>query len=312
MLGENPSAVEAVTICKGFRSLFQRKEVLKEISLDIDGSEIFGILGPNGSGKTTLLSIFSTLIYPDSGSLSVMGFDARRETGRVREIINISTGKANFPWSLTVRENLIHYGMLYGLYGRALAGVVEEVMESFDLFPYKDQRFEGLSSGLKQRVSLARAMLNHPKLLFLDEPTTGLDPQMSIKTRELIRRVHQEMGVAVVLTTHYMPEAEQLCERVAFLKEGRIVAQDTPRGLKRQMKLGERMSIRYNGEIDRGALEEIAGVICAKCSAGLADLVIERTPETISRVMKTFRATEILDIDIQEPDLEDVFLELAR
>lgn len=311
MSGEDQSAVKAVAICKGFRSLFQHKEVLKEISLDIDGSEIFGILGPNGSGKTTLLSIFSTLIYPDSGSLSVMGLDARRETTRVREIINISTGKANFPWSLTVRENLLHYAMLYGLHGRALKDVVEEVMEDFDLFPYKDQRFEGLSSGQKQRVSLARAMLNHPKLLFLDEPTTGLDPQMSIKTRTLVRRVHQEMGIAVVLTTHYMPEAEQLCDRVAFLKEGRIVAQDTPRGLKRQMNLGERMTIRHIGEIDTGSLKEISGVIYAKCSPGLAELVLERTPETVSRVMKIFAATEILDIDIEEPDLEDVFLELA-
>ncbi|ABK14170.1 MULTISPECIES: ABC transporter ATP-binding protein [Methanothrix] len=305
-------AVCASGICKGFNTIFRgKKEVLKDINLLIDGEEIFGILGPNGSGKTTLLSIFSTLIYPDSGELTILGIDARRNTHEVRKLINISTGKPNFPWSLTVKENLRHSGMLYGLHGRELDRAVDWSMESFELYQYQDTRFENLSTGVKQRLSLAKAMLNGPKLLFLDEPTTGLDPQMAQRTRALVKRIHRDMGVSVVMTTHYMPEAEELCGMIAFLKEGRIIAQDTPARLKRNLKIGERMRIRYSGNIDCDALRSIPGLISAEISKGRADLVVDKNEATFSRVMRTFQSAEILELELEEPDLEDVFIELA-
>lgn len=223
-------SVQAKGICKSYKSLFgSAKTVLEGISLDIDRGEIFGLLGPNGSGKTTLISIFSTLIYPEKGSLSILGLNARRDRGEIRKIINISTAKPNFPWSLTVRENLVHYGMLYGLYGLGLNRTVEDQIDAFELGEYRDVKFENLSTGLKQRLSLAKAMLNHPSLLFLDEPTTGLDPDMSAKTHDLIRRIHDEEGISVIMSTHYMPEAELLCDRIAFLRKGRVAALDTLR-----------------------------------------------------------------------------------
>ena len=161
-------SVQARGICKRYKSLFgSAKTVLKGISLDVDKGEIFGLLGPNGSGKTTLISIFSTLIYPEEGSLSIMGLNARRDRGEIRKIINISTAKPNFPWSLTVRENLVHYSMLYGLYGHSLNRTVEDQIDAFELGEYRDVKFENLSTGLKQRLSLAKAMLNHPRILFL-------------------------------------------------------------------------------------------------------------------------------------------------
>ncbi|NYT01175.1 MAG: ABC transporter ATP-binding protein [Methanosarcinales archaeon] len=303
--------VKARGICKGFSTLFSRKEVLLDVSLEVEEGEIFGIIGPNGSGKTTLLSIFSTLIFPDRGDLCILGLNARKETHAVRGLINISTGKPNFPWSLTVWENLLHFGMLYGLHGSQLHGAVEEVMDSFQLQEYRDSRFESLSTGLKQRLSLAKSMINHPRLLFLDEPTTGLDPEMAIKTRSLVRKIHRE-GVSVIVTTHYMPEAEQLCDRVAFLKEGRIAALDTPGNLKRSLKLGERIVIQYRGELDREALRTVPGVLCAEFRDGRAELVVDKSQENMSRVMRLFAGTEILDMAIEEPDLEDVYLELAR
>ena len=167
--------------------------------------EIFGLLGPNGSGKTTLISIFSTLIYPEEGHLSILGLDARRDQGEIRKVINISTAKPNFPWSLTVRENLRHYGMLYGLHGSGLSRTVEDQIDAFELGEFRDMKFEDLSTGIKQRLSLAKAMLNRPRLLFLDEPTTGLDPDISIRTRALIRRIHEEENIGVVLSTHSCP-----------------------------------------------------------------------------------------------------------
>ena len=306
-------SVEAKGICKRYKSFFGAgTTVLNNISLDIEVGEIFGLLGPNGSGKTTLISIFSTLIYPEQGSLSILGLDARRDRGEIRKIINISTAKPNFPWSLTVRENLRHYGMLYGLYGSGLSRTVDDQIDAFELGEFLDLKFEDLSTGIKQRLSLAKAMLNHPRLLFLDEPTTGLDPDISTKIRALIRRIHEEENVAVVMSTHYMPEAEMLCDRIAFLRKGEVVALDTPQNLKNNLGLGERVVITYSGQADIEALEKLPGIIGLKSKTGRVEIVIDRSEDSVDRIVKLFQEAKILDINIKEPDLEDVFIELAR
>lgn len=330
-------SVQAKGICKSYKSLFgSAKTVLEGISLDIDRGEIFGLLGPNGSGKTTLISIFSTLIYPEKGSLSILGLNARRDRGEIRKIINISTAKPNFPWSLTIRENLVHYGMLYGLYGSGLNRTVEDQIDAFELGEYRDVKFENLSTGLKQRLSLAKAMLNHPRLLFLDEPTTGLDPDMSAKTHDLIRRIHAEEEISVIMSTHYMPEAELLCDRIAFLRNGEVAALDTPQNLKNHLGLGKWVRITYRGEANLDALGALEGVLAVNGKARIVDggadgqvakqvggqvdrevdrevdILIDRNEDSLDRILKSFLDAKILDIDIEEPDLEDVFLELAR
>ncbi|HWQ18310.1 MAG TPA: ABC transporter ATP-binding protein [Methanotrichaceae archaeon] len=305
--------IEARGIFKSYKSLFGKKAtVLKDISLEVDGDEIFGILGPNGSGKTTLISIFSTLIYPDQGDLKVLGLDASRNRDEIRNMINISTAKPNFPWSLNIKENLRYSGMLYGMYGTRLEKSVEDAIEAFELDEFRHIQFEDLSTGLKQRLSLAKAMLNNPKLLFLDEPTTGLDPEIATKTRSLIKRIHDEQGVSIVMSTHYMPEAEMLCDRIAFLRHGQVVALDTPQNLKNQLQLGERMTIAYEGSVDLSSLESIPGVLSVSTSPGSAEIVIDRTEENVGRIIKLFSGANIQDIKIKVPDLEDVFIELAR
>lgn len=306
-------SVDAKGICKSYKSMLGKSTtILDDISLDIDAGEIFGLLGPNGSGKTTLISIFSTLIYPEAGSLFILGMDARRHRDEIRKIINISTAKPNFPWSLTVKENLRHYGMLYGLYGSDLTRTVDDQIEAFELADFQDKRFEDLSTGIKQRLSLAKAMLNHPRLLFLDEPTTGLDPDISIKTRLLIKRIHEEDNISVILSTHYMPEAEMLCKRIAFLRKGKIVAMDTPGNLKKHLSLGERVVVSYEGHADTRAIERLPGVLGVKSHGNRVEISVERGEDSLDRIIKIFSDAKILDIDIKEPDLEDVFIELAR
>jgi ABC-2 type transport system ATP-binding protein len=173
-------------------------------------------------------------------------------------------------------------------------------------------KFEDLSTGIKQRLSLAKAMLNRPRLLFLDEPTTGLDPDISIKIRALIRRIHEEENVAVVMSTHYMPEAEMLCDRIAFLRKGEIVALDTPQNLKNHLGLGERVVVTYDGQVNIEALKNLPGVLGIKSRPGRVEIVVDRSEDILDSILKLFQDARILDINIKEPDLEDVFLELAR
>ncbi len=306
-------AVDAHGIFKSYKGIHGKQSVvLKNISLQIDQSEIFGLLGPNGSGKTTLISIFSTLIWPDRGSLRILGMDAKSNKEAIRRQINISTAKSNFPWSLTVQENLKHYAMLYGLYGQQLAGTVDEVINAFELEEYREMRFEDLSTGLKQRLSLAKAMLNRPKLIFLDEPTTGLDPEIALKTRKLISGIHKEQEIPVILSTHNMPEAEMLCDRLAFIRKGEIVALDTPDALRHQLKLGEKVIVHYEGRLEKKELAKLPGVLNIVASSGKMEIVVDRTNENLDSIIKKFAEVRILDIKIKEPDLEDVFIELAR
>jgi ABC-2 type transport system ATP-binding protein len=306
-------SVDARGIGKSYKSFLGKgSEVLKDISLQVEPGEIFGLLGPNGSGKTTLVSIFSTLIFPDRGRLRVLGLEAEKNRTKIRSQINFSTAKPNFPWSLTVSESLRHYGMLYGMYGSQLSRAIDESIAAFELEEQRKMKFEDLSTGMKQRLSLAKAMLNRPRLLLLDEPTAGLDPDMAIKTRKLIGRLHQDEEISIVLCTHDMAEAELLCSRVAFLRRGEVVALDTPQNLKNQLRLGERLVILYQGHLDLKAIEQLPGVMAQKSLPGRAEIVLDRSYDNLDRILKLFAETKIQDIRINEPDLEDVFLELAR
>lgn len=301
-------AVKAEGIHKYFNH--GKKEVLKNVSVDIEEGEIFGILGPNGAGKTTLISILSTLTLPDKGKVEVFGLDALREAGRVKGIVNISSGNPNFPWSLTVYETLRYFSMLYGLKNKE--EVISSAIRTLELLPFRDVRFDSLSTGTKQRLSLAKALLNEPRLLFLDEPTVGLDPDMAIKIRKLIKRIHEEKRITIVLTTHYMKEAEQLCGRIAFIKNGEIIANAPPEELKRQMKLGEAVTIEYEGKFDISDLKDIPGILDIIQNRGKIKIVAEHVESIIDDLLKRFCDVHVKNIEISQPNLEDVFLKLAH
>ncbi len=303
-------AVKAEGLYKYYKNTAGKKEVLKNVSLKIDEGEIFGILGPNGAGKTTLISILSTLTIPDSGRVEVFGLDALKEANRVKSMVNISSGNPNFPWSLTVYENLRYFSMLYGLKNKEKA--IGNVIATLEIEPFRNVRFEALSTGTKQRLSLAKALLNEPRLLFLDEPTVGLDPDMAIKIRKMIRRIHEEKGITIVLTTHYMKEAEQLCGRVAFIKKGEIIANAPPDELKRQMKLGEAVTIEYEGKFDDSLLRDIPEILDIMHENGKIKIVAGNVEGIIDKVLKKFCDVHIKNIEISQPNLEDVFLKLAH
>lgn len=303
-------AVKAEGIYKYYKNQEGKKDVLKNVSINIGQGEIFGILGPNGAGKTTLISILSTLSIPDSGKVEIFGIDALKDPNGVKCIVNISSGNPNFPWSLTVYENLKYFSLLYGLKNREKS--INDVISMLELEPFRNARFDSLSTGTKQRLSLAKALINEPRLLFLDEPTVGLDPDMAIKIRKLIKQIHEEKGITVVLTTHYMKEAEQLCGRIAFIKKGEIIANAAPGELKRQMKLGEKIIIDYIGKFDISSLKDIPQILDIKSGNERVMIVAENIESILNNVLKKFCDVHIKNIEISQPDLEDVFLQLAR
>ncbi len=310
-------AITAEGVYKTYRSGWRgqrRKEALKGVDLEVERGEIFGILGPNGAGKTTLLSILCTLLFPDRGKVNILGIDGASDGRQIRQRVNISSGNANFLWSLTVKENLHFYGMLYGLVGKARKDKVEALINLFDLNHHRDIPFDELSTGMKQRLSLAKAMINEPEILVLDEPTVGLDPDISIRVREEILSLHRKKGMTVMLTTHNMKEAEHLCDRVAFLKEGKILAIGTAEALKRMIRIGDRVTIEYSGTIREEDLLRADGVINFAVSERLCEIIVDEGERRLGPLvgMLAQGGAQIEKVRLGQTDLEDVFVEFAK
>jgi len=309
-------AVEARDLVKTFRGGWfrrRRTEALRGASLEVPRGAIFGLLGPNGAGKTTLLSILATLLVPDAGSATVLGHDVVTDALAARRRLNMASGNASFIWSLRPPEVLGFYGRLYGLSGVVLRRRVDALIAQFELEPYRRTEYNELSTGLKQRLALAKALLNDPEVLFLDEPTLGLDPDVAIRIREQIAALRRERGTTIILTTHYMREADQLCDTIAFIKAGRILAQGSPEELKRQVRIGEVIALRLDPAVPDG-LEELPGILQlhvrderVECTVDVAE---KRLPEILRWLHE--RGVLVRDCQVREPELEQVFVELAR
>jgi ABC-2 type transport system ATP-binding protein len=203
------------------------------VSFEVSEGEIFGVLGPNGGGKSTLIRLISTLLLPDSGSVTVFGYDVVRQSMKVQERINRVSVEASFFKKLSPMENLLYGARLYGLEGKATRKQVVEILTRLGLERKSiGAPMEEMSRGMQQKVAIARALLSHPKLLLLDEPTTGLDPRSKREVQAVIRELKKDFGTTMLLTTHDMVEAETLCDRIAIMDKGKVVALDIPAALK--------------------------------------------------------------------------------
>ncbi len=309
-------AIDARDVVKTFRSGWLRRratEALRGVSLRVPRGSIFGLLGPNGAGKTTLLSILTTLLLPDAGRVTVLGHDVTREPAAIRRRLNLASGNASFLWSLRPGEILAFYGRLYGLGGAALRRTVDELLDLVELRPYTSLNYNELSTGLRQRVALAKALVNAPELLFLDEPTLGLDPDISVRMRALIARLRRERGMTIVLTTHYMREAEELCDEIAFIKAGRILAQGTADELKRQIRIGDVIAMRLDPPT-APALADLPGVLRCVTVDGRVECTVDESEKRLPEILRLLQQEDVVvrDIQVREPELEEVFVELAR
>jgi len=309
-------AIDARDVEKTFRSGWPRRRetrALRGVSLTVERGSIVGVLGPNGAGKTTLLSILATLLTPDRGTITVLGHDVVREAGLLRRRLNMASGRPSFLWSLRVGEIVAFYGRLYGLSGRALRARVDALIELTELGPYRRVPYSDLSTGLKQRVALAKSLVNDPELLFLDEPTLGLDPDVAARMRAHIARLRREQGITIVLTTHYMREADELCDEIAFIKGGQILARGTPGELKRQIRLGEVIALKLDPPRVPW-LAETPGVLRCVEVDGWVECTVDEAEKRLPEILRLLHADGVVirNVQVREPELEEVFVELAR
>jgi ABC-2 type transport system ATP-binding protein len=304
-----PSAAVAAAIeISELRHRYGEREALRGVTLTIERGEIFALLGPNGGGKTTLFKILSTLMRAGEGSVRVLGHDLRHEAERVRPRIGVVFQNPGLDPKLTVAENLMHHGHLYGLGGASLRARVTDVLAEFDLTDRASDLVETLSGGLARRTDLARAFLHSPELLLLDEPSTGLDPGARRDFAQLLRALRDRGGVTVVLTTHYMEEADR-ADRVAVLHEGSLVALGTPDELKRSVG-GDVVVI--EAEAPRDLRDKVRARFGLEAQLVDGTLRVERSRghELVRDVVEAFPG-EVRSVTFGRPTLEDVFIHVT-
>jgi ABC-2 type transport system ATP-binding protein len=304
---------------KGF--LFREKtrtEALRGVDLTVRPGTIFGLVGPNGAGKTTLTKILSTLLLPTSGSARVLGHDVVSDAIRLRSRIGLVLGGERWLYNrINAHENLRYFADLYGIPASERAPRIEEVLERVDLSWAADRRVEEYSRGMKQKLHLARGILHRPEILFLDEPTIGLDPRSARETRKLVRSLVVD-GVTIFLTTHYMFEAEELCERIAVLSKGRIVANDTIAGLRGRVGGDRTIEAEAYGFEDREirALSSLPGVskVTDEEFGPLMRLTVrvragDVTPDGVRALLPGHPELSVRE---RRTSLEDVYLDLVE
>ena len=299
-----------------------RKEVvaLRDVNLQIPRGELFGLLGPNGAGKTTLIKILTTLLAPTTGWARVAGFDVVREPHKIRPRINmVSGGEASGYGLLTVRENLWMFAQFYGLPSREANRRIEELLRRIGLADRIHTKSSDLSTGLRQKMNIVRGFLTDPEILFLDEPTLGLDVNAARDVRRFIREwLDAHPDRTVLLTTHYMVEADELCDRVAIISQGRVLACDSPEALKRRLQRDALFDIEItapNG-LTSAMLEALPGVrkaVLTDADGGARLSLILAADSALPGVIHvlTERAVQVRHLTKREPTLEDVFVELV-
>jgi ABC-2 type transport system ATP-binding protein len=284
---------------------------LDGLSLDVAGGEIFGLLGPNGAGKSTTVGILTTRVRPTSGQVWIGDYDVWAQQVEVKRLIGVVAQRPNLDFALTAREILLFHGAYFGIDSRTRAARSTELLDRFKLSDRAEQLVRGFSGGMMQRLSIARAMMHDPQVLFLDEPSAGLDPQTRLLLWEIIRE-YNETGKTILLTTHNMEEADALCHRLAIIDHGRNIALGTPAELKASVPGGFLLRLRF-GPHSPALVEELktlSGVREVRDSDTNTDVYADRGGSLIPEIANLAATTsvELSDVHISEPSLENLFL----
>jgi ABC-2 type transport system ATP-binding protein len=317
----------APTKTKKKRRLFSRRKpaelftAVDGVDLQIAHGEVFGLLGPNGAGKTTTIRMLCTLLEPTSGTALVNGYDITKQANQVRlSLGTVLAGDRSIYWKLTARENLEYFAALYHIPAKTAKRRIAELLERMELTERADELVENYSTGMKQRVAISKALLADPPILLLDEPTLGLDPQAARMVRGLIKEFQDE-GHTILLTTHYMEEADQLSNRIGIIDQGKIIALDTPDGLKERIQQKDVVRLEISGwqpemETYLKTIQNVEELVSRPMEADSlweVNLHVDNSRAILPVLIESINqnGTRLVNMNILKPSLEDVFINLT-
>jgi len=302
---------------KNLTKVFGKFTAVDNISFTVKKGEIFGLLGPNGAGKSTTLRMLSTLARPTGGVATIGGCDIVKNDTKVRNLLGVVSEKMIIYERLTAKENLWFFGCLFGIPKEKLHKRIDELLDLVNLTQFKDKQVGTFSTGMRQRMNVIRALLNEPQVLFLDEPTLGLDPQSSVEIREFIKKLNQEKGTTIIITTHMMLDADLLCDRIAIVDHGKIIALDSSVNLKKAT-VGANTSIINLGitNLNLDMIEKIKTLPCVGAVTQEGETKLRITvhgEDAFDQIIDQVRTLngKISSIENLQPTLEDVFLHMT-
>ncbi|HXQ21778.1 MAG TPA: ATP-binding cassette domain-containing protein [Candidatus Acidoferrales bacterium] len=282
------------------------------VSFAVEEGEIFGLLGPNGAGKSTLIRMLTTLLLPTAGTASVNGFDIVAQADGVRESIGVIPQAMTSDLELSVHENLLIFAKLYGVPRAKRNRLMKELLDAVELTPWADKQVKNLSGGMRRRVEIARGLVHEPRIFFLDEPTTGLDPVSRVAVWGMIQRVQKERNLTVLITTHYMDEADKLCDRVAIIDHGQLMTLDSPMRLKASIPGKNVLEVSFAAPPDAWdrVLAALPNVESVTGQHDLFRIASANGPATTMALMETAAraGVAVLSLSVQSTSLDDVFV----
>ena len=316
-LSEPDASAPAVILTKDLTKVYSGADfrAVDELNLSVETGEIFGLLGPNGAGKTTVAGMLTTRVIPTSGTAHVAGVDVIAHPAVAKQFIGVVSQTNTLDRQLTVWENLYFHGRLFGMGASESRQTADRLLEQFQLAKWAKASVYALSGGMAQRLMVARSIFHRPAVLFMDEPTAGLDPQSRLALWEILEQLNGE-GQTILLTTHYMEEADQLCDRVAIMDHGKILALDTPAGLKRSVGIDTIVTVRALGDQEKLAatLEAgVPGISASRLTDKGVELHVSGADRLLARVISAAEdgGFQVADLAVAEPSLETVFISLT-
>ncbi|MGD0647055.1 MAG: ATP-binding cassette domain-containing protein [Acidobacteriaceae bacterium] len=313
-LDQNPKPAGVVAIAvENIVKRYGTFEAVKGVSFAVNDGEIFGLLGPNGAGKSTLIRMMTTLVPITSGRAMVAGFNVAKEPDSVRRVIGVIPQALTSDPDLTLEENLSIYAKLYGVPRAQRAKNIQEVLEAVDLVKWRDAQTKTLSGGMRRRLEIARGLVHNPHIFFLDEPTTGLDPVSRIAVWEMLDNLRKTRNLTMLLTTHYMEEADKLCDRIAIVDHGNLVALGTPIELKQNVPGANVVEVHFDRETEqwKSRLEGLDGVTSVQAeSAGFYRVLTSSGSRTTMQLVELAASLgeNITSLSVQNTSLDDVFV----
>jgi ABC-2 type transport system ATP-binding protein len=306
-------AIDVSGLKKSFNEDGKTVWAVKGIGLKVKKGEIYGFLGPNGAGKTTTIFMLSTLLEPTAGKARVMGLDVTADAHEVRKRIGVCISGTRFYYDLTAEESLNYFAMLFGMGKRDREQRIGELMREIGIMGFKDKRFIDLSTGMRQKLAIAKALVNSPDVLFMDEPTAGLDVEIAKDMRAYIADLAKRTGMTVLLTSHQLYEVEELCQRIAIINRGKVVTEGNIRGIRKRLGFPDVIRLYLDRYTGLKFLGNMKGVLDTEVGDGLRIEALS-SPETVPGILKALarRRYRVLDMEVTKASLEDMFMKIVR